>query len=1780
VYEWLETLFLPSEWAAVADTVEGLAEGISGQPLHADDSVYNFKENYNTTTGQITEIKYYYWVKNKNIIPNNPQRRITTAEITVLINNPLGTGQPIIALVDADKVLAYNFSSLITNDRALVNLVYANSNRNLNLIHNEYQLLAEGDANSIITSQLETKWIDSLIGFDNSGNQIPDPNLSAKQKYGIEFRPRQSMFVNRSIALKIAVDRVNSVLKTQPFTEFLNFENLNKVNPLPVAALNLYDQAVDSYIDLEVVGTARLSQAILRANIIDGEVDTIDIIDPGFGYRVAPPVEILGTGVGAKAEAVIDNQGRITSVNVIQKGKKYSSVILRVRSFSVLVRNDSTSNNFWTIYSWDSKSKVFYRSKTQEFNTPNYWYYVDWWSNGFGITSRVVAEVPSLFMELEVTLEVGDLLRVKEYGNGGWAMFEKVAEGGEVLNKYNLVGRQNGTIQLKEELYNLKINNVGYDNIGSYDSVPYDQQPIRELRNIFDAVKKDIFINDLAVEWNKLFFSSIGYVFSEQLYVDWAFKTSFMSAVHNVGDLNQRPTYKSDNLESFKDYIDEVKPYRTKIREYTSQYTEYQSTDTNVTDFDNAPVYSDVENRVVTVDLNSEDINLYPRKYWLDNRSYAVSDIVLFNQGADYTTVPRVLIESDSGSGAEAIAYISNGKVSGIKLLSSGSGYLTAPKVTLVGGNGNSVAARAVAILGDGKVRSFDVSMKFDRVSKEGIYVNLSQEETFIASGVTSIFDLTYAPTRDKSKISVTINDEVILNNEYQINLYTSSVDTYSLVKGKLIFNLAPSRGDNIKVIYEKNDLLLDATNRIEKLYSPKTGMLGYSAERVTVPVVFDITASQLIEVSSSKDIREGMRVTGIDVIPCRILKVTSGTHIILSEPQTLKAGAILELSYSRPNQLMTGIDFGGVQIQGNPFEVTGGWDALPWFTDSWDSVESNNDYYYVADGSTGYVSLPFTPADGQRITVYLQAQGSTRTVRVDDPNWDDSTLVVNPDAVMPTFIGTGNTRIVDLPNTLVINDGDTLIFRTEDSDGTVIINDPNLIDTSLTGGTLETIRGAYSSATGRTAEEIIIEGEKFISPDQVPAPEENVPGQVLDSVSIKVFHSKQSGAPLMMAKVSPAMLNQDTFNIGQEVVEAGNVFVYVNREKQAYKQDYEINFDANTVIFNSLVVQGSIVEIVSIGLGGQSILDYQKFVADGDTRLFLTNANYNDTAQVLLTVNGNYIDSSFTNSRGRVNDLDKTLVEVGLAPTEGDVVKIIVLGSSLTTDTNQEPVVRVNQQTIVVDASTRAYTVDNFVDLNRSSARGSILVELNDTFLRSSDTTYVVYDGINLIIDLGTDPASQPGSIAINDLKVYRNNEIVEFLNDWTFDGTNNQLQLIPSSYNMGDRIRIEQNINNAYNIENNQLIIDDSVTLVDGDVINITWFNEYPSVDLLKEVYSGGKSQYRLARIPVSISYVWVYLNGQRLTSAVDYTLDVEKNVIVLLTPSQLSDSVEIVQFGNDPYTSTVGFEMFEDMLNNKHYKRYSISDVALAQPLNYFDTSITVTDASMLAVPSPERRVAGVIEINGEKIEYFKKDGNILGQLRRGTLGTPIPEIHAAGSNVVNLSASETIPYSENQEKIAFRSDGSSTEFGPYEFISTTPTSNSGFYRITVPVTDNQGKVIDTLYPSIPSNYVACDEVEIFVGGKRLNKNSVKIYEENLGASSPNADIDQEAEFSVNRTTKMIRLTNPVPAGVQITIIRKSGNLWYEKGVNSASKGVTMLDNDTVIINFIEQRSTLLP
>jgi hypothetical protein len=1742
VYEWVQTRLLPSEWSIVADTTEGLALGISGQPKHFDDTVYSVKELYNSTTGEISGTLYFYWVKNKTVVPENmPGREISAASVAAYIRDPITTGIAHLALIDSDKFIAYNFKSIISTDTVVMNIEYFKNSKQLNPIHNEYQLLVEGDPNSRPTTSLETKWLDSLIGVDSQGGAVPDPGLPAKQKYGLSFRPRQSMFVNRAPLLKIIVTKVNEFLLTEPWADVILVEDLNLIDFAPDAALNLYDQTVDTYESLQTVGTTRIKQAKLRVNISNNQLSSIDIIDPGFGYRTIPNVEIFGDGEGAKAVAILDNQGRISQVTVTTKGKKYSEATATVRQFAVLVTSDETTKGFWGIYSWDDERQTFYRSRAQAFDTSRYGYATDWWAEGYSRKTRITTEIPDISYEPLLTNKIGDLIKAKQYGNGDWAVFERVTDDPEFFKRYTLVGRGTGTIQLADSLWNNKLSGIGFDNTVSFDNDSYDIDNSKELRIILERIRDYLFIGEYRYEWNNLFFTSVRYALSEQQYVDWAFKTSFLNATHRVGELRERLNYKNDNLSSYQDYLDEVKPYRTTIREYISSYEKIDRVGSANTDFDLPPTFSVTEGKILPVTTDDETSLLYPWKSWVDNHTYEIISIEIANPGSGYIQAPNVLI-TGNGINAKAKAYISSGKLSGITILNPGSGFTSAPTITLVGGNGSSNdIATAVAIIGNSKARTFNLGIKFDRFTKTGFLSSLENYQQFRANGYSATFELSYAPTRDKSQIRVLKNNQVVLTSEYKITLFKSSTDTFSLLKGKLIFTEVPTGpdaetgylGDLIEIYYVKNDELLDSINRINKYYYPLAGMKG-------------------------KDL----------------------------------------------GQLMTGIDFGGVQLQGTTFDVTGGWDALPWFTDSWDSVESSADFYVICDGSTSFVTLPFTPANGQEINVYLKRSGTglgrspetiqtlggpssptvayepivpeQPTIRIDDPYFiteNDSSTSPNPNAEMPTFIGDGSTRIIEIGQYIQTNAGDTLIFRPAESDGSVTINDPNLLDTKLSGGTLATMGPAYSTATGTRAEDIIIDGGKLISPDQVPAPEEQVPGQVLESVSIKVFTTDTDGAVPLQTNIIPGNGVDKVYPIGLNIFESSSLLVYVDKIKKEYQGssslDYSIDFVSNEVLFNNPPPIGSVIEIIAFGIGGAALLDYQEFIADGDTSLFLTNANFKDTEMVSVSVNGVYQDTGFINSTGVVDTNEKTLIQFGTTPLANSLIKILSIGPGAETT----GIVRVHSQQFEFEGSTRTFEITDLSIQTNGSVTSSVVVEVNGTVLKGVDTISSVYDGITKTFVIGTDPLEGVGAVLASDIKVFVNNELIQFVDDYSYAGQT-KILTITRALTLGDNIRIENSFRTQYTISTdstvtlltiNPDIVLSSTNETDNDIIKVTWFSEYPSIEIISDEYTGGKINYQLNAIPLDASYVWVYKNGERLVQDKEFRISLPRGVLYLTDTTTSSDMIKIVLFGSKIYREPSGYEIHKDMLNGYSFKRYSVNtDVKLSKDLTYYDQEITVTDASGLAEPIRERNIPGTVMINNERIEYLQKNGNTLSQLRRGAIGTSIATLHSMGSFVVDISKSETIPYKENQDKLDFISDGSTLLVGPLNFI---PTKSSRSWTSATTAT-------------IPNDYGPCDEFEVFAAGARLRKDPLQAYNDSLGASSPSADVILEAEFSVDGVSPYIRLTSKLPAGTRISIIKKVGSIWYERGTATISKGITLLENETPIAKFIAKKTTRLP
>lgn len=65
-----------------------------------------------------------------------------------------------------------------------------------------------------------------------------------------------------------------------------------------------------------------------------GGVESISIINPGFGYQAPPRVEILGDGSGATAECLINANGSVRSINILNKGSGYTSAIARITPVS------------------------------------------------------------------------------------------------------------------------------------------------------------------------------------------------------------------------------------------------------------------------------------------------------------------------------------------------------------------------------------------------------------------------------------------------------------------------------------------------------------------------------------------------------------------------------------------------------------------------------------------------------------------------------------------------------------------------------------------------------------------------------------------------------------------------------------------------------------------------------------------------------------------------------------------------------------------------------------------------------------------------------------------------------------------------------------------------------------------------------------------------------------------------------------------------------------------------------------------------------------------------------------------------------------------------------------------------------------------------------------------------------------------------------------------------------------------------------------------------------
>jgi hypothetical protein len=620
VYEWVGTPYLPSQWSEIADTSAGLTMGISGQPKYPDDNVFSTRKIYNSVSDSF-ENYYYYWVKNKTTVPNTKNRRISAFEAASIIKDPSAYGVKYSAIIDKDALLLFNVSDTLVDNRIHLNV---NSDIINNPIprHTEWLLLQEGSANSRPNTLLEKKLIDSLLGHDSLGNPVPDPALSSRAKYGIEIRPRQTLFKDRLEALRNIVEFSNSVLINNRITGNYNFTNLKKKEEIPNFYTREYDQIVEDNDSLLAIDLTILNRAQLSCEIENGRVVNVNIDVPGYGYRTSPTVSTSNPTVSISTE--IDEFGQIVDIKIDKSGEGLSMIpSLEVRPYTVIVRADSENNGKWSKFIYNQSSKTWVRLHTQKYNTELYWEYQDWVSDSYNKFLDYAYTINEVYeLNLLTDLQLGDYVKIRNGGLGYYMIVRKTAPGetGSFDNNFDLVYYENGTIRILDTIWNQKNSKLNYDYIDGYDQTLYDQTPDLELQYILLALKEDLFINELKINWNLLFFTAVKYATSEQKMLDWAFKTSFINVTNYAGGLDQRPVYKLQNAQYFEDYIKEVKPYHTKIRSFTENYSVLDASRSYTTDFDLPAYYNSTDNKFETVDINNDLTNVYPWKSWKDNR--------------------------------------------------------------------------------------------------------------------------------------------------------------------------------------------------------------------------------------------------------------------------------------------------------------------------------------------------------------------------------------------------------------------------------------------------------------------------------------------------------------------------------------------------------------------------------------------------------------------------------------------------------------------------------------------------------------------------------------------------------------------------------------------------------------------------------------------------------------------------------------------------------------------------------------------------------------------------------------------------------------------------------------------------------------------------------------------------------------------------------------------------------------------------------------------------------
>jgi hypothetical protein len=612
---------------------------------------------------------YYFWVRGITTVATSFGKTLSSTAIASYILNPSSSGLPYIAALSANAIAIYNATSLLSAFDTIIHVEYDRLVKGGdNDIHSEYAFIADGKADAFLNDNLYRKLLDSFCGTTTTGAAVPDPLLSPGMQYGVQFRPRQSMFINRFKALENYLGRANTVLAQYPISETRSFNLLNSSEPTPVANSGAWDFEVPTleilyYQDLALVPIGYL-YLVLSDTSYNGRWTTYQVAEGSLpGQRVLELVQVQNydtplywnyinwylPGYNSSIQPIVtvaNTAGLQTlSLNTAPIGSSVKVTANGQGKFEIYLRTAAGTTTDW--------KRVGLEDGTIEFSSVLW----DYPSGGFGFDSQVfdsqffdqepVIETRQIIKAINQELFVGDLLIERnqalmlvfqyiysEYNSPNWLVKTSYINVDHVIRgllPYQLYQPDNQTFVLNylNEVKPYHVQNLAFNLI--YDGI--------------DSYSGNLTDYDVPAFWNIA-----------------------LDLPQFVSPILTPYTYSDSVAQSF---ISDTAP--------------------------DAQIWLE-----------------RPWSDWFNNYLLNIQEVTIINGGSGYTIAPDVVVSGTCVTPAEMTAVINSaGRIVAVNIINPGVGYSTTAEITFVGGNGSG--AIAVAQMNNSLVRSIKTTIKYDR---------------------------------------------------------------------------------------------------------------------------------------------------------------------------------------------------------------------------------------------------------------------------------------------------------------------------------------------------------------------------------------------------------------------------------------------------------------------------------------------------------------------------------------------------------------------------------------------------------------------------------------------------------------------------------------------------------------------------------------------------------------------------------------------------------------------------------------------------------------------------------------------------------------------------------------------------------------------------------------------------------------------------------------------------------------------------------------------------------